>query len=376
MVVHDDVAPALTILAPSPASFDTDGDSRVNIEFSFDDGDASGVDPTTIFATNDRPVGGGASLGGVDAGTNLLQAITIEPGIVTYNASLDHEFPVGKNTLTVSLADSAGNGQTDTVEFTVSGTEPSVTITQPSDGATPPADGFVVASEFSDVAGRIDESSPFFVADRNLIALLSQDGTQGDGVAAGQNLSHLFDITATTAEFRAESSYAFAAGEMTITGFVADRAGNTSPTDAVTFVFPTVPHTVLVVNSTAAPGAVEHVVIVGLTSFTPLRGVQFTLGFDASVMTIDSLTSAGRVSFSPFFELSVIGDAGEVEVVLVDLAGDPIPEGSGVVVRIYTSVSAQAAVQDMALAISGVEAADEIGNPVDIVVQDGVLRIR
>ena len=87
-------------------------------------------------------------------------------------------------------------------------------------------------------------------------------------------------------------------------------------------------------------------------------------------------TSAGRVPFSPFYELSVIGDAGEVDVVLVDLTGNPIPEGSGVVVRIYMSVSTQAAVQDVALAISGAEAADEIGNPVDIVVQDVVLRIR
>ena len=120
----------------------------------------------------------------------------------------------------------------------------------------------------------------------------------------------------------------------------------------------------------------EHVVPIGLTSFTPFRGVQFTVGFDASVMIVDSVKSAGRVPFSAFFEQSIVGDAGEVEVVLVDFGGDPISEGSGVVVNIYTSVSASAAVQDMALAISGAEVADENGNPVDIVVQDGVLRIR
>ena len=155
-----------------------------------------------------------------------------------------------------------------------------------------------------------------------------------------------------------------------------DRAGNTSASDAVTFTFPASPHTLLVVNSTAAPAAQEHVVPVGLTSFTPFRGVQFTVGFDASVMTVDSVKSAGRVTFSAFSQQSIIGDAGEVEVVLVDLGGDPISEGSGVVVNIYTSVSASAAVQDMALPISGAEVADENGNPVDIVVQDGVLRIR
>ena len=372
-VIHDNVVPTLTIQSPTEAAFDTDGDSRVNIQFSFADA-FGGVDE--ILVTNDRPVGGGAASGGVDAGMNLLPASAIGPGSATYNASLDHEFPVGTNNLTVSLADSAGNGQSDTVEFTVSGTEPSLTITQPSDGEAPPAGGVVVASVFSDVAGRIDESGLVFVADQNLIGLLLQDGTQGADVAAGENFGHLFDITAGTAEFRAESSYAFSEGEMTITGVVTDRAGNASAPDAVTFTFPVFPHTLLVVNSTAAPGGQEHVVLVGLTSFAPFRGVQFTVGFDASVMTVDSVKSAGRVPFSPFFQQSITGDAGEVEVILVDLGGDPISEGSGVVVHIYTSVSPEAAVQDMALAISGTEVADENGNPVDIVVQDGVLRIR
>ena len=372
-VIHDDVVPTLTIQSPTGAAFDTDGDSRVNIHFSFADA-FGGIDE--ILVTNDRPVGAGAESGGVDAGTNLLSANMIEPGSVTYNASLDHEFPVGTNHLTVSLADSAGNGRSDTVEFTVSGTEPSLTITQPSDGEAPPEGGVVVMSEFSDVAGRIDESGLVFVADQDLIGLLSQDGTQGDDVEAGQSFSHLFDVTGATAEFRAESSYAFAAGEMTITGLATDRAGNTSEPDAVTFTFPASPHTLLAVNSTAAAGAVAHVVPIGLTSFAPFRGVQFTVAFDASVMTVDSLKSAGRVPFSAFFEQSIVGDAGEVEVVLVDFGGDPISEGSGVVVNIYTSVSASAAVQDMALAISGAEVADENGNPVDIVLQDGVLRIR
>ena len=63
-VTHDDVAPTLSVQPPSDSLFDTDGDFRVNIAFGFDD-NSSGIE--VISVTNDRPLGGGASSGGVDA---------------------------------------------------------------------------------------------------------------------------------------------------------------------------------------------------------------------------------------------------------------------------------------------------------------------
>lgn len=385
-VIHDGVAPTLTTSQPADSLFDTDGDSRVNIAFSFDD-DSGAVDPATISVTNDRPIGGGAALGGYDAGTNILQAfngdlIMIDGESATYNASLDHEFPVGTNTLTVSVADSAGNIKANTVQFDVHGTEPSFTITSLGNGDAPPLDSLVVASEFSDVAGRIDENSLVFQANQKLIGLLTQEGTKEDDIAAGENFAHLFSVDSTAASFRPRLSNglttrAFPAGELTISGSMADRAGNISTPDTVTFTYPTYPHTLLVLNSTAAPAAVEHVVPIGLTNFTSFRGVQFTVGFPASVMTVDSVTSAGRVSFSPFYERSVSGDEGRVEIVLVDLAGNPIPDGSAVVIHIYTSVSSSAqTATDAVLVISDVEGSDEVGNPVSIAVLNGILRIR
>ena len=68
----------------------------------------------------------------------------------------------------------------------------------PSEGGTPPVDDFIVSSEFSDVAGTIDGSGLVFIADNRLIGLLSQDGTQGESVEAGQNFGHLFDFAPTT----------------------------------------------------------------------------------------------------------------------------------------------------------------------------------
>jgi hypothetical protein len=375
-LIHDDIAPTLTVQSPSGAAFDSDGDLQVNIEFSYDAGTGSDVDLTSISATNDRDIGGGAVLGGIDAGVNVLPAEAVGPTSAAYNAVLAHEFPGGSNTLTVSVADFAGNVQTETVGFTVSGTEPNFTITQPSDGASPPADGFAIECEFSDVAGIIDEGSLTVTADNDLIGLLLQDGTQSEDVTAGENLGHLFSVGSSTAEFYVDPSYAFRSGAMTLTGHVADHAGNVSPDDAVTFTFPAIAPTLLVINSTAAPGADGHAISLGLTNLAALGGVQFTLQFDAAVLTVDSLASTGRVSFSPFYELSINGDVGELKLVLVDLGGAVIPEGSGVVLEVYASVSAAAAVQDVALAITGAEIADMNGNPVDFVVRDGVLRIR
>lgn len=385
-VIHDDVSPTLETQIPSDSVFDTDQDSRVNIAFSFDD-DSGGIDPTTISVTNDLPIGGGAEMGGYDTGTNLIHAfsgddITIEDKSVTYNASLDHEFKVGTNTLTVSVADSAGNTQTDIVEFEVFGTEPTFNITSPTGGDTPLVDSLTVSSEFSDVAGRINENSLVFIADQKLIGLLSQEGTKADDIEAEENFAHLFNITSTAASFQSRSSdglatYTFPEGETTISGSIADRAGNTSKPDSVTFTNPAYPHTLLVVNSTAAPAAVEHVVPIGLTNLTPFRALQFTVEFPTSVMTVDSVTSAGRVPFSPFFEHSINGDEGSVKIVLVDLGGDVIMKGSDVMIHIYTSVNAGAPVpSDAALVISDVTASSEVGNPLDIAVYSGILRIR
>ena len=388
-VIHDGVLPTLTTSQPVSGDtqvFDTNGDSRVNIAFSFDD-DSGAVDPATISVTNDRPIGGGVALGGYDAGTNILQPFNGDPIMIdgesaTYNASLDHEFPVGTNILTVSVADSAGNIKSDLVSLEVYGTEPSFSITSLENGDAPSLDSLVVASEFSDVAGRIDENSLVFQANQKLIGLLTQDGTKEDDIAAGENFAHLFTVDSTDASFRPRLSNglttrAFPAGELTISGSMADRAGNISTPDTVTFTYPTYPHTLLVLNSTAAPAAVDHVVPIGLTNFEAFRGVQFTVGFPDSVMTVDSVTSVGRVSFSPFYERSVSGDEERVEIVLVDLAGNPIPDGSDVVIHIYTSVSSDAqTATDAALVISDVEGSDEVGNPVSIAALNGILRIR
>ena len=64
-VIHDGVLPTLTTSQPVSGDtqvFDTNGDSRVNIAFSFDD-DSGAVDPATISVTNNRSIGGGAALG-------------------------------------------------------------------------------------------------------------------------------------------------------------------------------------------------------------------------------------------------------------------------------------------------------------------------
>ena len=49
---------------------------------------------------------------------------------------------------------------------------------------------------------------------------------------------------------------------------------------------------------------------------------------------------------------------------------------SGLVVNIYTSISPDAADQDLPLTLTNINVADDSGNPVDIIVRDGILAIR
>ena len=396
-VIQDAVAPGLTTSQPVPGAgqvFDTDDDLRVNIAFSFSDSlskninGLGGIDVATVSVTNDRAIGGGAALGGYDAGTNILQPFNgdftvIDTVNATYNASLDHEFPVGTNTLIVSVADSAGNIKSDTISLEVAGTEPSFNISSPLNGQAPPFDELVIQTDFSDVAGRINEESGVtFVADKKLTGLLTQEGTKQADIEAGESFGHLFESTSAAASYRAKpadglATHSFPAGEMMVIGQVADRAGNLSIPDTVSFIHPTYPHTVLVINSTAAPGAADHVVPIGLTSFETFSGLQFTVEYPAADMVVDSVKSTGRVSFNPFYEVSVNGAAGSVEIVLVDLDGNSVPDGSDVALNIYTSVSASTQTStDLALVISDASASNEVGNSVAVAMQNGILRIR
>ena len=61
----------------------------------------------------------------------------------------------------------------------------------------------------------------------------------------------------------------------------------------------------------------------------------------------------------------------------MDLAGDHIPDGSEVLIHIYTSVSSNAVTgTDVEFVISDAEGSDEVGNPVSIAALNGILRIR
>ncbi len=376
IIRHDDSRPVLNVLYPNDSVFDTDGDLRVNFAFEYSDS-FPGIE--IISVTNDRAIGGGLSKGGVDAGANIITAPgaspVIHPESATYNASLDHEFPIGANSVVISVADSAGNVTADTVEIEVAGTEPSFSLVSPSDGdvLTP---GFVMRVEFSDVAGRVVQSGLNFIADKPLIGLLSQDGTQSKGAEAGETFGHAFSITEgsllSTAEMNMDS-YAFPGGETTIVAQVFDLAGNPSEADTVTVTAPDPYHSILVVNSIAQAGAQGHTIPLGFTSFEPFGGLQFSLNFDASVMSVDSISSQGRAPSSPFYEAS---GEGKLDIVMVDLAGDPIPSGSGVVLHVYASISATAASQVMALTLTDVQVANEAGDPINVVTRDGFIEVQ
>lgn len=415
---------------------DSDGDGRVDISFyavdmctvceqyPLTDPRTNGVDPTSLFVANDRAIGGGSELGGIDAGKNILEnvdlapvtAIDVDTGELStdYEVGLAYEFPSGVNVLTITVADSAGNTSTDDIEFTVlpEWGAPSLTLHDLTAGDR----GFLILSEMYDSGGMLNcwVGAPVgcqglnVVADQKLMALLMSDGTKGDDVAAGENFGHLFtygEIVADTSGFlndygnfvHHQGAGVFSPGisgtytffdttrdlggdtiTVGITGYVTDRAGNSSADVSLqNILVPATPGSIFILNSSATPGDQAHVVPVGLTNFQPLRGVEFLLEFDLDVMTVDSVKSTGRVPFSPFYESThdSVSGVGTLSVLLVDLAGNLIPAASDTMAHIYTSIKANAPSTEMILEMRFAEAAGEDGNPIEVTAKSGTLLI-
>jgi hypothetical protein len=242
------------------------------------------------------------------------------------------------------------------------------------------------------------------VADQKLMALLKSDGTKGDDVEAGENFGHLFtyqEIRTNSSGFLSDygnfvhhwgeakfypglsGAYAFFDADrdrdlggdtvtVEITGYVTDRAGNSSAGHSLKTLVPATRSSIFILNSSATPGDQAHVVPVGLTNLQPLRGVEFLLSFDEVAMTVDSVKSTGRVPFSPFYD---VAGPGMLAVVMVDLAGNLIPVGSDTMAHIYTSIKASAPEGDLLLRMDVVEAVDADGNPVVVEAGSGTLLV-
>jgi hypothetical protein len=390
------------------------------------------VDLTSFFVANNRAIGGGSALGGIDAGENILESVDLAPVTVIsvdtgqlfadYEVGLDHEFPSGDHVLTITAADSAGNTSTDSIAFNVSHDgAPSLKLE-----SAFITNGFEIYGDMYDSGGMLNcwMDAPAgcpglnVVADQKLIALLSSNGTKGDDIAAGDNFGHLFTYQETFVDTSGFSNHSqnvvhhvgkasfrlgLSGGSITrtqelpggyvffdaardlggdtvtveITGYVTDRAGYSSADDSLKTLVPATPSSIFILSSSATPGDQAHVVPVGLTNFQPLRGVEFVLRFSSDVMTVDSVKSTGRVPFPPFYESSIdpVSGDGYLSVLLVDFAGNLIPIASDTMAHIYTSIKANAPSTDMILDMVMVEAAGADGNPVVVQAGSGTLLI-
>jgi hypothetical protein len=219
---------------------DDDEDGRVNISFiagdtctlceqyPSTDPRTNGVDLTSLFVANNRAIGGGSELGGIDAGENMLESVDLAPVteisvdtgelLVAYEVGLAYEFPSGANVLTITVADSAGNTSTDDIEFNVlpeygapslrlNYTDVMIWADMYDSGgmlncwgqvreigaSTVLGEGAPGSGEFAPVDDDTNSCPGLHVtATQKLMALLMSDGTKGDDVAAGENFGHLW----------------------------------------------------------------------------------------------------------------------------------------------------------------------------------------
>ncbi len=317
----------------------------------------------------------------VERGGESVRVVANSSG--EYSASISL-LPNSTNTIRVTAQDPAGNvGATVTTIVTHDDIPPAVQIVSPLAGTVLPAPptGFQVRITYSDLSG-IEAEGLELVVDQTLIGLLSQDGTDNDDIPAGTNLREIeeirnqFSISDSEASWDFDATrWAFPAVASALAATVNDQAGNAGVAAPVT-VEGTAPETNLMVILTSAdPGTTEHVLPVGLTNFADLGGLNFALNFDPAVMTVDSVRATGRIGFAADSNADTHGGTGAVTAILFDVAGDPIPIGSGMIIDFFVSISGGAPPGGSAVTLTKVAASAPNGNPAPIIVTDGFITI-
>ncbi|MEE8116423.1 MAG: cohesin domain-containing protein, partial [Gemmatimonadales bacterium] len=230
---------------------------------------------------------------------------------------------------------------------------------------------------YRDTAGAIDTESLVFTAGRDLIGLLQQDGSIPGDIPANTNLADLFTLSDSAASYMFEGRrYAFPEGVNTLMGTVTDRAGNAAPRDSVAFNATAMANNLMVILSSASLGTTGHVIPVGLINTTDLSGIDFRFNFDPAVLRVDSVRAAGRVQFAAWDNSDVAGGSGTVRTALLDLLGDRIPAGQGIVLEFYVTVDSGAAPGDVSITLSDLVAARPSGAAVGIIATDGWITVQ
>lgn len=287
--------------------------------------------------------------------------------------------PNADNIVRARAEDAAGNvGDAASATLVHDDIAPTLGFTDPSPGETTPAapDSFRVALSYDDGGSGVVADSLRVVSDRTVIGLLGQDGTIPDSIPAGSDLRELFAPGATGAGHTFGVDYAWRDGSATVAASVADRAGNRSAEDSVTFQAASPATRLMVINSSAAAGETGHAVPIGLINMQDLGGLDFTVAYDSAAVTVDSVAGTARVSFGPDDNADTHGSSGAVSVVLLDIDGDSIPAGQGAVVELFVTVADGASAGDVAITLSEVTAAGGDGTKVPILTTDGRLTIQ
>ena len=112
-IVHDDVAPTLSMSAPSPVT-PTAGQSGFAITANYSDS-GSGIDQASVVISNDRDIGGAFKQDGtfstvISSSGDLVPLFSsVTTAQATYTVADSLLFPAGANNLAASVSDLAGN---------------------------------------------------------------------------------------------------------------------------------------------------------------------------------------------------------------------------------------------------------------------------
>jgi hypothetical protein len=266
------------------------------------------------------------------------------------------------NDVDVEAVDAAGNRATDAFEILHDNVKPSVAIPAPGSGATTAAQSdFDIDVTYSDGGSGVDLATLEITDSDQVGGVYLQDGTFSTVYAAGSSITPMFQAGAAAANTTVSDSLIFVAGSNQLFAQITDRASNQSDLVTRSFTVGADPTTLVVTNSSGAPGSTGIAIDIGLANADSIAGLQFDFTFDTNIIaTVDSVTATGRGSSldsTPFSQIA----SGQVRVLLFDSGGGLIIPGQGPVITLWITVDGAASAGSSTVNLVSITVSDLAG---------------
>jgi len=132
--------------------------------------------------------------------------------------------------------------------------------------------------------------------------------------------------------------------------------------------------TLKVEDGAGVPGSTGNAVQMILENSMDVAGLQFTLSYDAEVLSLSDVKATDRTKQMDIFSWNELSP-GQVKVLVADMAGDIIAPGAGPIAILSFDIASDALSGDISLNLSDVVLSDPFGEAIVPVIEDGMLTV-